>query len=237
MTATPMGYRGRKRNTRTQAKPVKLKTISGNRALGKIFAGCLFMGSLILNVWNIYQRVHPATEERFLATGILQFLGDLAGFSVLAFVFRLLFCGACILLVRESRKVRSKKVIYYVLSFVCGYCAWVGLANSFLTLPFLMAVILVAALQWLEILAWDLKERSVFLWMLIGLAYAFEIWLQYDMMPFHSDYANTFELIKGFVSPSFNWEGFLPIQVLLAVLGVLGIELGDRINKIIDNHE
>ena len=73
--------------------------------------------------------------------------------------------------------------------------------------------------------------------MLVLGAYGVEIWLQYEMMPFHTDYATSLGLVMAMGSlGDFNWAGFQPIQCLFAAIGVFGIEMAERILKITEKY-
>ncbi|MEM9008565.1 MAG: hypothetical protein AAGE59_34275 [Cyanobacteria bacterium P01_F01_bin.86] len=205
---------------------------------GKTFALILGLWSVAININNVYSHFAPEATARFIATGILDFIASLPVFSLLAFLFRLGMGIAAYLLfgIMRDKKLMTN-AIWLIIWCTCLYAAVVGLGQVILTFPLLLAAYSVAALQYMEIIFWNAKKPAAHLWALVIAAYAIEIWLQYDMMPFHSDYQTSLGLIRGLTSlGEFNWSGFQPIQCLFAAIGIFGIELSERILKIVERY-
>ena len=205
---------------------------------GKTFALVLGLWSIAINITNVYNHFAPEASARFIATGILNFIGALPVFSLLAFLFRV---GMALIAFLLFRTMRQKKLmtnyIWLILWFTCLYGALVGLGQVILTFPLILAGYLVVALQYAEIIFWNAKNPGAHLWVLVAVAYGAEFWLQYNMMPFHSDYATSMGLISGLMGlGEFNWAGFQPIQCFFAAIGIFGIEISERILKIVERY-
>ncbi|MEM8610461.1 MAG: hypothetical protein AAGF93_00470 [Cyanobacteria bacterium P01_H01_bin.105] len=187
---------------------------------------------------NVYNHFAPEATSRFVATGILNFIAALPVFSFLAFVFRL---GAGILAFMTFMTMRDKKIlvnpIWLILLFTCVYAAVVGITEVILTFPIILAAYIVAALQYAEIIFWNARRRTTWLWLLVIAAYSMEVWLQYQMMPFHVDYQTSLGFLAGLMSlGEFNWMGFEPLQCFFALIGIFGIEISERLLKIVEKY-
>ena len=234
-------YNPAEKTQQTQAQTTTNKTSkrkhSANKLPGRILVWVLFISSIVLNIFNVYQRFAPAVSERFIATGILNFLFKLPIFNFLGFSFRVGAVVFAIYLVHLMRKYGyGMNPVWWLMFSSSVYLALAGIATTLTTLPFLLALVLVGGLQYLEIIFWNAPRRSVFLWLLVVGAYIAEIWMQYDMLPFHRDYASAWELVKAFSGFGFNWDGFQPVQMIVAAVGILGIEAGEKLLKIIERH-
>ena len=162
---------------RTQSTPQKTTTKSSydpviNGLPGKVFALILGLWSLAINVNNVYNHFAPEASARFIATGILNFIGSLPAFSLLAFLFRV---GMGIMAFLLFRTMREKKLmtnaIWLIMWSSCLYGAVVGLGQVILTFPLLLAAYAVAALQYMEIIFWNAKRPGAHLWALVITAY------------------------------------------------------------------
>ncbi|MFG6101134.1 hypothetical protein U2F10_02700 [Leptothoe sp. EHU-05/26/07-4] len=198
----------------------------------------LGLWSIAINMHNLYYYFAPEASARFVATGILNFIASLPVFNLLAFVFRIGMAALAFLLFRIMRQKRLfMNPIWLIIWSSCLYGAIVGIVQVIMTFPLLLSMYLVAALQYAEIIFWNARKPSIQLWMLVLGAYGVEIWLQYEMMPFHTDYATSLGLIMAMGSlGNFNWAGFQPIQCLFAAIGVFGIEMAERILKITEKY-
>ncbi|MEO0867562.1 MAG: hypothetical protein AAFY17_03750 [Cyanobacteria bacterium J06642_11] len=204
---------------------------------GRVFAFTLFTSSICLNVYNVYRHFAPASFERFIASGIFQFLEELPAFGFIGFLFRLGSAAAAFFIFKQMRKHKlGLNPVWWMMFATSIYFTLVGLANVLLTLPFLLAMALVGGLQYFEIIFWNARRKSVFLWLVVLAAYTIEVWLQYDMLPFHADYDSALGLVTAMTGLSFNWQGFMPIQCIFAAIGIFGIEAGERLLGIVDNY-
>ena len=198
----------------------------------------LGLWSIAINMHNLYYYFAPEASARFVATGILNFIAALPVFNLIAFVFRVGMAALAFLLFRIMRQKRLfMNPIWLIIWSSCLYGAIVGIVQVIMTFPLLLSMYLVAALQYAEIIFWNARKPSIQLWMLVLGAYGVEIWLQYEMMPFHTDYATSLGLVMAMGSlGDFNWAGFQPIQCLFAAIGVFGIEMAERILKITEKY-
>lgn len=173
-----------------------------------------------------------------MASGILGFIGDLPLIGFLSFCFRI---GAFVLAYFLFQAMRKHKLwknpVWLLIWLTSLYAGIVGLANVILTFPLLMAAFVVGFLQYLEIIFWNARKPGIHLWFLVIGAYSIEIWLQYELMPFHTDYETFLGLVQAMFSlGNFNWQGFEPIQLLFAGIGIFGIELSERIAGIVEKY-
>lgn len=214
------------------------KGMTHNEILGLFFAMGLFVLSLSINIFNVYQAFGPATSERFLASGIIDFVLTLPGFTLLAVGWRIAIAAVVILSLYKVKRVKTAIVnpVWVMYLFILGYCLFVGLSGTVTTIPFIIAAILVGLLQFVEVLFWTVDERHPVLWAATGIAYIVELSLQYQMLPVHSGYDSLWGLMAAMGSVGFDWSGFNLVQSVIALCGLLGIELGARLYFVIKEH-
>lgn len=205
---------------------------------GQIFAIALGLWSLAINLHNVYAKFAPEATSRFIASGIMNFIGNLPLIGFLSFCFRVGMAVLAYMLFQAMRKHKLwKNPVWLLLWITSLYATIVGLGNVILTFPLLMAAFVVGFLQYLEIIFWNARKPGIHLWFLVIGAYSIEIWLQYELMPFHTDYATFLGLLQGIFSlNAFNWAGFEPIQLLFAAIGIFGIELSERVAGIVEKY-
>lgn len=199
------------------------------------FAAAIFFFSVMLNTYNVFQQFAPETYARFNASGFLEDFAAMPMFGPLAFAFRLLAGWALYKLLAHMN--RSRKLItnpvWMVMTFLSAYCLFVGLLNLINTIPLVFALIIVAGLQYVEIIFWNARRKSIYLWCFVAAAYGIEMWLQYEMAPFHVDHATFLGLVQGMFSFDFNWLGFQPMQAMLAVIALFGVEFGEKFTGVV----
>ena len=236
--SNPQGGRNRSDSTQTPQPNPKKKKKSNSQAANLFPAYCfwviLFLASIGINVFNVYNRFAPQALERFIASGIYEFIFSLPVFDFVAFLFRLgaLIATLAIVRIMHQNKLWSNPV-WWILLFNSVFALTVGLVEMLTAIPFVVALAIVGIIQYLEILFWNAKRKTTVLWIVVVIAYLIEIWMQYDMLPFHHDYSTAWGLVKGMAGMSFNWDGFRPVQGLLALIGIFGIEAGDRMIKLV----
>ena len=205
---------------------------------GQIFAIVLGLWSLAINLHNVYSKFAPEATSRFIASGILNFTAGLPLIGFLSFCFRIGAFVLAYLLFQSMRKHKLwKNPVWLLIWITCLYSGVVGLGKVILTFPLLMAAFVVGFLQYLEIIFWNARKPGLHLWFLVVGAYSIEVWLQYELMPFHTDYDTFLGLVQAMFSlGDFNWQGFEPIQLLFAAIGIFGIELSERIAGIVEKY-
>ena len=204
-----------------------------NAILGTFFALGLFAVSLGINVFNVYNSFAPATNARFIASGVIDFILMLPGFSLLAIGFRIAAAALLIMALLQRNYGALVNPVWWVYLFILGYGLFTGLANVITTIPFIVALLIVALLQFIEVIFWGVSVRHPMLWFSAGVAYLVEVTLQYAMLPVHSDYDNFFSLVLAMGTAGFNWSGFDLVQGVVALVGLFGIEMGARLLQVI----
>ena len=221
----------------SKPKKKQSKASSANLVPAYCFWVVLFLASIGLNVYNVYNRFAPEALERFVASGVYEFLFALPAFGLAAFLFWVgaLVASGFIVRIMYRNKLWGNPV-WWILLFSSVFCLTVGLSRILASLPFLLALAIVGIIQYLEIIFWNARRKTTVLWIVVALAYLVEIWMQYEMLPFHHDYATAWGLARDMTGMSFNWEGFKPVQALLALVGIFGIEAGERMIKLVRDH-
>lgn len=242
MTQTTSDYSPYSNSNRSKKEAPKPKTpkksqksaSSANLIPAYFFWVILFLTSIGINVYNVYNRFAPQTMERFLASGIYDFIFGLPVFGFVAF---LVWVGALAAVFFTLRTMHRYKLwgnpVWWIILFCSAFVLVVGLSELLLSIPFLVALSIVGLLQYLEIIFWNAKRKTTILWIVVITAYLIEAWMQYDMLPFHHDYTTALGLVKDMMGMSFRWEGFKPLQGILALVGIFGIEAGDRMIKLV----
>lgn len=245
-TSNAPGQGRRRRSTqagRTQTvntRPVAQSSSSMNAILVWFFAMGLFVASLGINVFNVFQTFAPATNARFIASGVIDFILLLPGFTLLAVLFRIAVGALLVVSLQQKTHRRWQEWItspvWLIYLFILGYCLFTGLSNVVMTIPFLVALMIVALLQFVEILFWTVPNRHPVLWVATAVAYAIESGLQYHMLPFHPSYDTALGLLAAMGSPSFDWAALDMVQVVIAVIALLGVELGGSLVRIVHRY-
>ena len=179
------------------ANPSKLVTLLP----AQVIVLALAVTSLLLNVYNIWSHFTFAATERFLATGLITALKIMFIWPFLKFGFWVATAIAGIWLftfIFKQRQARNP-VLWGLFSLTVA-CNFMGLENTILQFPVLLAGIIVIAIQYVEIIFWNTRRRSVYLWLLMLIPYGFEFGLQYEMMPVHMHY----DTFLGFIQAVFG---------------------------------
>ena len=206
---------------------------SSNHLLTDVFCALWFAGSLGLNTVNGFMRIAPEGEKRIVASSVVGFLDSLPVMPLIEFGW----LAGCFIFAFQVFKVMRKKRLFthpvWWLGFASlVFCGTVGFKGTILQYPVLMSAFFVGMIQHFEIIFWDVKRKSYVLWAIMGVAYLAEIWWQYEMFPFHSDYDSFLQLIMAFLNMELDWLGFQPIQMFWAlVVGVFGIEGAHMVRK------
>ena len=218
-------------------KKRKSKHVSPNLLPAYFFWAVLLLTSLGLNIYNVYSRFAPESRERFAASGIFEYLFSLPLFGLVAFVFWCASAYATYVVVSEMLKGKHwTNPVYWLLTGIGALCVLTGLEGLLINFPVVLAASAVGMMQYLEILFWNANKRSKVFWAVICITYVVEIGLQYEMLPFHHDYPSTVAFVQGLMSMDFDWTGFRIFQLFLAVIGVFGVEAGDRMIKLVKSH-
>ena len=227
---------GQQPTPKKQNKPQRADN-TANLIPAYFFWAVLLLASIGLNIYNVYNRFAPQAVERFLASGIYDFIFSLPVFGLVAFLVRL---GALVATIYVVRVMHRSKLwanpVWWMILFLSVFVLTVGLSELLVSIPFVVALSVVAIIQYLEIIFWNAKKKSTVLWIVVAIAYLIEAWMQYDMLPFHHDYATAWDLVNAMSGMSFNWDGFRPVQGLLAMVGLFGIEAGDRMLRLVRQH-
>ena len=260
MTAVAPGQSGRRSQSQKKNKKSYNKnspyvdsakrfasSMTTNEILSAFFAFILFVTSMGLNVFNVYDSFAPATSARFVAVGLLDFIFMMPGFSFLAIVFRVLIASLLVFTVLAKKKDRfNLNPAWWIYLFIMGYCLFVGLSTVITTIPFLIALAIVGGLQWTEIIFWSARDKDgdwsisaphPMLWLVVVIAYTIEATLQYAALPVHPDYQTLWGLVVAMgTNFNFDWGAFSLIQIVIAVIGLLGIEIGAVMIQLIQKH-
>ena len=195
----------------------------------------LAISSVVLNVYNIWQHFTHAATQRFLATGLITALKIMFIWPFLKFGFFVATAAAAIFMFRFIRRTRqNRNPVLWGMFGMAVFCAVIGLENTILQFPVILAAFIVITIQYIEIIFWNTRRKSVYLWLLMLIPYGFEFGLQYQMVPIHWHYDTVVSFIEGVFSGQLDWRAFKPVHTLLMLVSVLGIELGERFFNLVE---